>query len=535
MREKKQAPQLPAMFVVKLETMIRDSSVPVFKRGYAFLKLVALWTGLRSDDQTWIVPQSMVLGEFGLEFALRQTKTTGPDKKIQVLRAFVSRGAWVHNRDWLATGLKIWEVADPNRDAFVLLPDSGLEGFSDRAATYLDMAAMTRALVLDFEHDLSEDIEEVEVGPLLATTAAATFWTEHSWRATFATWASALQVPKEVYEMIGRWKAESGDSASGYVRTMRRQVGRAQDLVAKAIQSAWLHGRTPDLFYEGDMLHTLDRFLREKEVDEDKRVSTLERLKLFYNRTLDLDEALLTYGWCGSLTRLAGQGQGVEDVKTSSSVKSSALLLPLEDEEMEEDIQNILGGIVTPPRSVWTLLGEGIPCEDTPAKEAEAFEDAVVLQELRIAADVEEAAPQDDGGEPSSESYDYVVSVTAKQRMRRLHRVGWCWRLPGIDYSNFKVLPGEPEAADFDLCCKDCWRSGLRVDLRSDLGGGEPSPLLGATGLEVGLRVVLQDDLERDINETSSSSSGDEESFRRVDEEDGAAASVVEKNADEEA
>jgi hypothetical protein len=62
MREKKQAPQLPVMFVVKPEMMIRNSSAPVFKRGYAFLKLVALWTGLRSDDQKWIVPQSMVWG-----------------------------------------------------------------------------------------------------------------------------------------------------------------------------------------------------------------------------------------------------------------------------------------------------------------------------------------------------------------------------------------------------------------------------------------------------------------------------------------
>jgi hypothetical protein len=202
---------------------------------------------------------------------------------------------------------------------------------------------------------------------------------------------------------------------------------------------------------------------------------------------------------------------------------------------MEEDFQHFVGGIATPPSSVWSLLGDGASCEDTMAGEAEAFEDAVVLQELRIAAEVEDAAPHDEGGEPSSESYDYVVSVTAKQRMRRLHRVGWCWRLPGVDYSNFKVLPGEPEAADFDLCCKDCWRSGLRVDLRSGLGGGEPSPLLGATGVEVGLRVVLQDDLERDINETSSSSSGDEDGFRHVDEEDGAADSVVEKNAEEEA
>jgi hypothetical protein len=414
--------------------MIRGSSIPVFKRGYAFLKLMALWTGLGSDDQAWIVPLSMVLGEFGLEFALRKTKTTGPDKKIRVLRAFVSREAWVHNRDWLAMGLEIWEAADPNRDAFVHLPDSGLEGFSDCADTYLDMAVVARALVLDFEHDLSDDTVEVKVGSLLAATAAATFWTEHSWRAIFATWASALQVPEEVYEMIGRWQAESVDSVSGYVRTVRRQVGRVQDWVAKSIQSAWRHGRTPDLFYEGDVLHSLGQFLREREVDEDMKVSTLEPLKLFYNRTLDLDEALLTYGWRGILTRGAGHVQGVEDVRTSSFEKLAALGLPLDDEEINEGMLNVLGGIATPSRSIWARLGEGIPCEETPLEDAEALEDAVVLQELKLAAEVEDAAPHDDGGEPSSESYDYVVSVTAKQRMRRLHRVGWCWRLPGNDY-----------------------------------------------------------------------------------------------------
>jgi hypothetical protein len=527
MKEKKQAPQLPAIFVLKLETMIGDLSVPVFKRGYAFLKLVALWTGLRSDDQTWIVPQSMVLGEFGLEFALRQTKTTGPDKKIQVLRAFVSRGAWVHNRDWLATGLGIWEVADPNRDAFVLLPESGLEGFSDRAASYLDMAAMTRALVLDFEHDSSDDIEEEVLGPLLATTAAATFWTEHSWRATFATWASALQVPKEVYEMIGRWKAESGDSASGYVRTMRRQVGRAQDLVAKVIQSSWRHGRVPDLFYEGDMLFTLDRFLKEREVDEVKRVSTLERLRLFYSRTLDLDEALQTYGWMSAPFRQGVREHGEVVVEAKSSEEPSAPLLPVEDVEVEDGWIR-LGGVATPP-SVWTLLVEGEPVEYTRLTEAEALEDSVVLQELKVAAEVEEAVLQVGGDEPSLGPLDYVVSVTAKQKMRRLHRVGWCWRVPGLDYRSFRALPGEPGASDFDLCCKDCWRSGLRVESRSELVGGESSQLLSATGSEVDLQVVLRDDLERDVNETSSSSSGDEEGFLQDAEKDGA-----EKNSDEE-
>jgi hypothetical protein len=117
-------------------------------------------------------------------------------------------------------------VTDLNRDASVLLPGADLEGFSDLATTYLDVAVMTRALVLAFEHGLCCDIEEVELAPLLTTTAADTYWTERSWRAMFATWASALLVSKKVYEMFGRWKAESRDSVAGYVRTMkRRSVG----------------------------------------------------------------------------------------------------------------------------------------------------------------------------------------------------------------------------------------------------------------------------------------------------------------------
>jgi hypothetical protein len=241
---------------------------------------------------------------------------------------------------------------------------------------------------------------------------------------------------------------------------------------------------------------------------------------------LDLDEALLTYGWDWRLTRLAGREQDVDVEKVSSSVKSSAPFLPLDDKEENEEVRNFLGGVATPPRSVGTLLGEGIPCEDMQAKEAEAFEDAAVLHEFRIAAELEDAFLQDDEREPSWGSRDYVVSVTAKHRLRRLHRVGMCWQLPGIDYSNFRVLFGEPGAADFDLCCKECWSSGLRVGPRSDLGGGEPIPLLVAMRLEVGLQVVLQDDLERDINETSSSSSGEDGGLRRSVEEDSAEASA---------
>lgn len=51
----------------------------------------------------------------------------------------------------------------------------------------------------------------------------------------------------------------------------------------------------------------------------------------------------------------------------------------------------------------------------------------------------------------------YVVSVVANRR--RLHRIGNCYRIPGIDYANFEVLgEGEPDRSLYTSWCQFCWR-----------------------------------------------------------------------------
>eukprot|EP00972_Heterocapsa_arctica_P025400 3740342-Heterocapsa_arctica.AAC.1 len=55
-----------------------------------------------------------------------------------------------------------------------------------------------------------------------------------------------------------------------------------------------------------------------------------------------------------------------------------------------------------------------------------------------------------------------IISITSRRRMRRLHHVSGCWRVPGLDYALFEhhgeALPG-PEL--YDLRCKDCWAKNV--------------------------------------------------------------------------
>ena len=62
----------------------------------------------------------------------------------------------------------------------------------------------------------------------------------------------------------------------------------------------------------------------------------------------------------------------------------------------------------------------------------------------------------------------FVVSVSGKRKVRRLHCVGRCDRIPGVDILDY-VLCGEEQPLDtsYDDYCQQCWRAGPPV-LRGD-------------------------------------------------------------------
>ncbi len=58
-----------------------------------------------------------------------------------------------------------------------------------------------------------------------------------------------------------------------------------------------------------------------------------------------------------------------------------------------------------------------------------------------------------------SDAVGYVVSISGKRLFRRLHRLGGCHRVPGVDYREFELLGVDfPPSTAYDGHCAQCWR-----------------------------------------------------------------------------
>ena len=69
-------------------------------------------------------------------------------------------------------------------------------------------------------------------------------------------------------------------------------------------------------------------------------------------------------------------------------------------------------------------------------------------------------AEAQDGEDGSGAVQGYVVSIVGRRRFRRLHFVGLCGRVPGIDYLDFAEYGDlRPSPEDYDAICRKCWKS----------------------------------------------------------------------------
>ena len=94
------------------------------------------------------------------------------------------------------------------------------------------------------------------------------------------------------------------------------------------------------------------------------------------------------------------------------------------------------------------------------AKRARVQEEVTKVLEVEPLEAEEEAEAV---AENFPEWQDYAVSIAGSQRLRRLHRVGSCHRIPSVHYSRFtgygKSLP-TPDR--YDWICLDCWPRGTQ-------------------------------------------------------------------------
>eukprot|EP00439_Symbiodinium_sp_Y106_P005449 s13831_g1.t1 len=118
-----QAAQPTVAMALSLELFLGDTDRPKYARAMSFVALIMLWgsmRAMRADDVQCVRPESMRLTIEGFACKLWKTKTTGPDRRVNMVQVFISRKAGFSGQDWLAQGYKLWSEIEYKRDFLVL-------------------------------------------------------------------------------------------------------------------------------------------------------------------------------------------------------------------------------------------------------------------------------------------------------------------------------------------------------------------------------------------------------------------------------
>ena len=103
-RAPRQAPRFPSILLGAFEDNVMDSSLPVFWRVLSWWLLFQSWSTLRFDDHRGIIPEDLEISEAGLVGKLSRSKVTGRDKRVPFRVLVIHPSAFLHQKDWLATG-----------------------------------------------------------------------------------------------------------------------------------------------------------------------------------------------------------------------------------------------------------------------------------------------------------------------------------------------------------------------------------------------------------------------------------------------
>ncbi|CAE7560223.1 unnamed protein product [Symbiodinium sp. CCMP2592] len=254
-----QAAQPTVAMALSLELYVFDEDRARYARALAFVALLMLWGSMRSDDVQCMRPESMRLTIEGLSCKLWKTKTTGPDRRINMVQVFISRKASFSGLDWLAKGHEIWSEIKDKRDFLVLQASEDWETCGNKGVDAPAVSLYVRKIYKELcvprwvEGRWIQNKER-----LLLPGDCALHFSGHSARNFLTSIAAAIRVPKDDRDFLGRWKVGGGGSAD-YTRTARQIVHRIQEQVAETV----LLGRERG-YVEADALDALQSFAEER-------------------------------------------------------------------------------------------------------------------------------------------------------------------------------------------------------------------------------------------------------------------------------
>ena len=389
--EKRQARLLPLSVISAMEEAVMNVRLAKYVRSYAWYRLLKVWGAMRYHDTLGVDFSSIKLDESGLVCTLKRTKTTGPGKKVSLVKVFVGFDAWITEKDWLSEGWKVMKtLAGDNmsrqRDYLLQLPRKGLEGAQCRMASYSAASAMSQALFKVLQVPGAGDDQLLEEG-------AGVVWTEHSERVTLRTWAGAAGLPETVCKRLGRW-TPSVDQA--YDRSVRLQVIEAQEFMARFLKT---NSNRRDPLDEEAVIEAVLAKLEQLGMDREKQEDQASRLRTFRRS----GRAAIRGHWQG------GDSTNKVGVPVEAGQFSPEFISKSENEEGPERSRD-------EPAPGQTRMGH------------------------------------------------YVVSVVGNTKSKTLHRVGDCFRQPGVHYRDFVCFGDEmPEPKMYHRSCKTCFpRNGGR-------------------------------------------------------------------------
>lgn len=415
----KKAWHMPVKMVVALEKKVLECHAENYPRVYAWFRLVKLWSGMRFADTTGLDHSTLEWQSFGLTGVLNRTKTTGPGKKVTLLRIFISKDCWLECETWLTTGYELWvklsqEAGLMDRDFMLPCPAASLESFGRRMANYAMASRLSHALL----NDLKVEFEDAEV-PMLAE-GVCTLWTEHSERATMRTWAEGAGIPEYVRKQMGRW-TPTVDQA--YERNARSNILRAQSAIASFIKR---NMGARDHFDEALIMAAI-----------------AERMERLGHAAVAIQIQVQKLGAFGK----HGQPKRVR-LTEPDQIRG-------EDEPEFDDGWHLIGGVPKRPE----LPEDGMRLDSSDEEENPVQEDAL--------------GGEGSQGGPMVSRGTYVLSIIGRSEKKTLHRVGECHRIPGIHYGKFQVVGNDPPSAEmFHQSCKICFPQG---DMQMEGSGSELS------------------------------------------------------------
>ena len=146
-----QALRPPLSLLRGLEEFVVGPNNCNYDRAMAWFYLVSTWGVLRFDDHRGIHPGRVVMSESGLIFDLERTKTIGSGKAQQCRTVHIDPDAFVSEADWLSVGYSTFMgLGFVNRD-YALVCKGVRETILEREVTYEEYVGHLRRITTKIE------------------------------------------------------------------------------------------------------------------------------------------------------------------------------------------------------------------------------------------------------------------------------------------------------------------------------------------------------------------------------------------------